>query len=102
LLHLIESQSLEQKIRAIYRNGASIEKTKYYFANYKEKLLFEQIEWVQADITDVHLRNCFLKYIRLPLRSDLLIKGRKINLINIEGTANVVNFALYGIENCAL
>jgi hypothetical protein len=52
LLYLIESESLEQKIRAIYRN-CQIEKTKSLFELYDKLSLFDAIEWVQGDIIDV-------------------------------------------------
>ncbi len=54
LLHLIESRSIgNEKVRAIYRSLASIKKTKSLFATYKKESLFDQIEWIPADITEV-------------------------------------------------
>lgn len=100
LLHLIESESLgDQKVRAIYRNLKSIEKTKSLFSLYKKNSLFDTIEWVQADIVDIpSLEHAFLgiDYVYHcaaiisfdPKDEDLLRKT------NIEGTANIVNFCL--------
>jgi uncharacterized protein YbjT (DUF2867 family) len=48
LLYLIESESLVKKIRAIYRNSSTIEKTKSLFELYDKLSLFDAIEWVQA------------------------------------------------------
>ena len=49
-LHLVENGDA---VRAIYRNAKTIEKTKSLFSLYKKESIFEKIEWIQADITDV-------------------------------------------------
>ncbi|KIA87202.1 NAD-dependent epimerase/dehydratase family protein [Flavobacterium sp. AED] len=96
LLHLIESG---ENVRAIYRNTKSIEKTKNLFNLYKKHDLFDAIEWIQADITDIPaLENAFegINYVYHcaalisfdPKDEDLIRK------INIEGTANIVNFCI--------
>jgi dihydroflavonol-4-reductase len=96
LLHLIESG---ENVRAIYRNTKSIEKTKNLFNLYKKSNLFDAIEWIQADITDIPaLENAFegINYVYHcaalisfdPKDEDLIRK------INIEGTANIVNFCI--------
>ncbi len=105
LLHIIESQNTGmEKIRAIYRNNASIEKTKSVFAFYKKEKLFQQIEWVPADITDVPSLEIAFQNIKTVYHCAALISfdpadENKLRKINIEGTANVVNFCIaYGIE----
>lgn len=96
LLHLVENGDT---IRAIYRNLASIQKTKNLFSLYKKESLFEKIEWIQADITDVpalemafenvkYVYHCAALISFDPKDEDLLRK------INIEGTANIVNFCI--------
>lgn len=96
LLHLIENG---ENVRAIYRNTKSIEKTKNLFNLYKKHDLFDAIEWIQADITDIPaLENAFegINYVYHcaalisfdPKDEDLIRK------INIEGTANIVNFCV--------
>jgi len=96
LLHLVENGDA---VRAIYRNTTSIQKTKYLFALYKKESLFEKIEWVQADITDIpslemvfenveYLYHCAALISFDPTDEDLLRKT------NIEGTANIVNFCI--------
>jgi uncharacterized protein YbjT (DUF2867 family) len=61
LLYLIESESLGvEKIRAIYRNSSTIEKTKSLFELYDKLSLFDAIEWVQ-DIIDVPTLSTHLK-----------------------------------------
>jgi dihydroflavonol-4-reductase len=51
LIHLIEKGEL---VRAIYRNLENIQKTKSLFSLYKKDILFESIEWIQADILEIH------------------------------------------------
>ncbi len=96
LLHLVENGDI---VRAIYRNLASIQKTKALFLRYKKESLFEKIKWVQADITNIpSLEMAFenVKYVYHcaalisfdPKDEDLLRKT------NIEGTANIVNFCV--------
>ncbi len=96
LLHLVENGDA---VRAIYRNITSIQKTKALFALYKKESLFEKIEWVQADITDIpslemvfenveYVYHCAALISFDPTDEDLLRKT------NIEGTANIVNFCI--------
>ena len=42
-----------QNIRAIYREIKSIDKTKLVFELHNKAHLFDKIQWVQADITDI-------------------------------------------------
>jgi dihydroflavonol-4-reductase len=96
LLHLIENG---ETVRAIYRNSESIQKTKKLFSLYKKEVLFEKINWIQADIIDVpslemafenveYVYHCAALISFDPKDEDLLRKT------NIEGTANMVNFCI--------
>jgi len=96
VLHLLENN---ESVRASYRSLSSIEKTKSLFALYGKEQLFEKIEWVAADITEVpsmakafagidHVYHCAAMISFDP--SD----EKQLRKINIEGTANVVNFCL--------
>lgn len=96
LLHLIENG---ESVRAIYRNLDAIQKTKDLFSLYKKEALFEKIDWIQADITDVpslelifenieYVYHCAALISFDPKDEDLLRKT------NIEGTANMVNFCI--------
>ena len=96
LLHLVEN---EESVRAIYRNLESIQKTKALFSLYKKEALFEKIDWLHADIIDVpsletafenvdYVYHCAALISFDPKDEDLLRK------INIEGTANIVNFCI--------
>lgn len=96
LLMLLEDN---EKVRALYRNTAGLEKTKSLFQNYNKASLFDAVEWIQADITDVpSLENVFVNidyvyhcaaFISFNPNDEKILRKT-----NIEGTANVVNFCL--------
>ena len=100
LLHLIESRDLGSKqIRAIYRTSESIEKTKSLFQLYNKTTLFDAIEWLKADIIDVPSLEHAFNGISQVYHCAAIISfdpkdEEKIRKINIEGTANIVNFCL--------
>ena len=105
LLHLIESRNnATEKIRAIYRTIESIEKTRSLFNLYKKINLFNFIEWVNADIVDVpSLESAFIGISQVYHCAAIISfdpkDEEKIRKINIEGTANIVNFCLsYNIQ----
>ncbi len=88
-----------EKLRAIYRNKSSILATKSLFELYEKGYLFDKIEWIKADITDIpSLEIAFANVVSVfhcaalisfdPNDEDLLRKT------NIEGTANIVNLSL--------
>lgn len=96
LLDLAEN---ETAVRAIYRTSDGIEKTKSLFKLYQKEHLFSNIDWVEADIIDIpslekafhnidYVYHCagFISYD--PNEEDLLRK------VNIEGTANIVNYCI--------
>ncbi|MDP3680859.1 MAG: NAD-dependent epimerase/dehydratase family protein [Flavobacterium sp.] len=100
LLHLIESRSIgSEKVRAIYRSIASMEKTKSLFATYKKESLFNQIEWIPADITEVPSLEIAFQNIDTVYHCAALISfdpkdEDALRKTNIEGTANIVNFCI--------
>jgi dihydroflavonol-4-reductase len=96
LLNLAEN---ETSIRAIYRTADSIKKAKSLFHLCQKEHLFPKIDWIQADIIDVPSLAAAFKNIDYvyhcaglisydPNDEDLLRK------VNIEGTANIVNFCI--------
>jgi nucleoside-diphosphate-sugar epimerase len=101
LLHLAEK---EAAIRAIYRTEKSIAKTKSLFSLYQKESFFSNIEWVQADITDVPSLEMAFKNIDYVYHCAALISydpndENQLRKTNIEGTANIVNFCLeYNIK----
>ena len=96
LLHLIENG---ENVRAIYRTKNNIQKAKSVFKLYKKEALFEKIEWLEADILDVpSLENAFIDIDYVYHCAALISFDPKdeeaLRKINIEGTANMVNFSI--------
>jgi dihydroflavonol-4-reductase len=104
VLHLLENG---ENVRAIYRAQSSREKTKSLFALYHKENLFEKIEWIHADITDVPLLSAAFENINAVYHCAAAISfdpddEKLLRKTNIEGTANVVNFCIaFGVEKIA-
>jgi len=95
-LQLIENG---ENIRAIYRDSTSKMATKSLFELYEKGNLFENIEWIQADITDVtSLEIAFANVATVYHCAALISFDPKdealLRKTNIEGTANIVNFCI--------
>ena len=89
----------EEKIRAIYRKSKQIEKTKSLFELYKKGDLFSKIEWIQADILDIPSLEIAFENVDYVYHCAGFISFNpddedKIRKVNIEGTANIVNFCI--------
>ncbi|WP_431156781.1 NAD-dependent epimerase/dehydratase family protein [Winogradskyella poriferorum] len=91
----------KEKVRATYRREKTLQRVKYVFSYFEENSeeLFNQIDWVEADINDIpaleqafkgitHVYHCAAFVSFEPDKYKLLRK------INIEGTANIVNLCL--------
>src|SRR6476620_7068389 len=96
LLHLAESETM---IRAIYRSPKSIKKTETLFNLYGKKHLFSKIDWVQADIIDVTSLATAFQDVDYVYHCAGLISydpddENRLRKINIEGTANIVNYCI--------
>lgn len=93
LLHLLQKN---EAVRAIYRSRPSVEKTKNLFRLENQLDLFDKIEWMEADITDIPalekaFRNVIQVYHCAALISFDTNDETALRKVNIEGTANVVN-----------
>lgn len=93
LLQLLQKN---EAVRAIYRNWSSVEKTKNIFRLENRMDLFDKIEWMEADITDVPALEKAFENIKHVYHCAALISfdttdEDSLRKINIEGTANVVN-----------
>lgn len=102
LLHLVKQG---KKVRSNYRTKESIEKVYKIFGFYSdEPNLINQIEWVQADITDISNLECLFEGVEQVYHCAALISFdpkdyKKLERTNVEGTANVVNLCLkFGIQ----
>lgn len=97
LLHLIQND--EQNIRAIYRNQSHIEKTKSFFNNNNSSHLFSKIEWINADILNIPSLEIAFQNIEFVYHCAAFISfnpddEEQLRKVNIEGTANIVNFCI--------
>ena len=97
LLSLTETNDC---VRAIFRTQESQNKTRNLFELYKKGHLFERIEWVEADINDIELLDLAFAKINRVYHCAALVSfdprnELKLRKINIEGTANIVNFCLH-------
>ena len=96
VLHLLENG---ENVRAMYRNFETTKKTKALFKMFEKEILFDKIEWVQADIIDVpSLGKAFAEIEKVYHCAAMISFEPKdeaqLRKVNIEGTANVVNFCL--------
>lgn len=96
LLRLIENG---ETVRAIYRNPISLQKTKSLFNLYQKGNLFDKIEWILADINEIPTLKKAFQDIEFVYHCAAIIsfdrkKEELLRKINIEGTANIVNFCL--------
>ena len=90
-----------ESVRAIHRKSSDLAAVKNVFSFYTNEpnIVFDKIEWMEADITDIpSLTNAFkgieyvyhaAAYISFNPRHYPVLKK-----VNIEGTANMVNFCL--------
>ena len=99
LLYQLTSQN--KQVRAIYRTKKSLDSVKNVFSYFSDDvdLLFSKIDWIKSDITDVpSLENVF-KGVTIVYHAAALVsfdekEYRKMRQVNIEGTANIVNFCI--------
>lgn len=96
----------EKKVRAIYRRAHKLEAVKHVFSYYSEnpESLYNKIEWIEADITNIPQLQDAFKDITHVYHCAAFIsfepdKFKQLKKINIEGTANIVNLSLiYNIK----
>ena len=97
LLHLLDNG---ESVRAIYRNSVTIEKTKALFNQHQKENLFPLIDWVEADILDVPSLVFAFENIEFVYHCAAVISfdpkdENVLRKVNIEGTANIVNFCIH-------
>jgi len=89
------------QVRAIHRRTSDLEAVKKVFSFYtnEPEILFNKIEWMVADITDVPSLTAAFKDIEYVYHCAAYISFNPRHLpvlkkVNVEGTANIVNFSL--------
>lgn len=101
--HLLFQIALsETKVRAIYRSKEKLQEVKKVFSYYTENhdSIFNKIDWFPGDILDVpSLENAFVGVTQVYHCAALISFDpkdfKKLNKVNVEGTANIVNYCLY-------
>lgn len=91
----------DNAIKAIYRTDKKREYVKKIFSYYTEDVdaIFSKIEWVLSDITDVFSLESVFKNITEVYHCAALVSFdpkdyRKMRQVNIDGTANIINFSI--------
>ncbi len=101
--HLLYQLTCEfDSIIAVYRDDHKIEKVKKIFSSYQNDYnnLFSKIQWLKADITDVpSLETVFTNNFKYVFHCAALVSFdpkdyQEMRKVNIEGTANIVNFSI--------
>jgi len=100
--HLLYQLSLtNDKIRAIHRKNSNLKAVENVFSYYTDnsKKQFQKIEWIEADIIDVSSLEKTFKDITHVYHCAAIVSFDKkdyqqMRKVNIEGTANMVNFSL--------
>jgi len=100
LLNLLKAG---QKVRALHRKNSDLKAVEhvlnYYTSTKEANTLFQQIEWFEADITNVPQLNKAFENIKYVYHCAALVSfdpadDKKLRKINIEGTANIVNLCV--------
>ena len=100
--HLLYRLSLENDaIKAIHRKSSDLRAVKNVFRYFSEdyEQLFQKIEWVEADITDIISLEEVFKNVTEVYHSAALVSFnskdyKSMDEINIEGTSNIVNLCI--------
>lgn len=96
----------EEKVRAIYRREHKLAAIKHVFGYYSEnsEMLYNKIEWVEADITDIPKLQDAFKDVTHVYHCAAFVsfepdKYHTLKKINTEGTANIVNLCISNSVN---
>ncbi|MBL7963050.1 MAG: NAD-dependent epimerase/dehydratase family protein [Flavobacteriales bacterium] len=96
---LLELVRAGRSARAIHRDGSGPAHVQRLFAHYGAEALFTKIEWVKADLLDVHGLSEAMQGVEHVYHAAAHIsfdprERKKLFAVNITGTAHVVNAAL--------
>ncbi|WNH13667.1 NAD-dependent epimerase/dehydratase family protein [Thalassobellus suaedae] len=98
---LYKLASNNENVKAIYRSSHKLENVKNVFSTYTKdyELLFNSIEWIQADILDIPLLSEAFKNVSYVYHCAAFVsfepdKYQLLRQTNIEGTANIVNLCI--------
>lgn len=96
LLHLLQNG---EEVRALYKTQENIQKTKALFDWKNQSDLFQKINWIHGCITEIPTLEIAFQNIDYVYHCAAFISfdpndETKLRKVNIEGTANIVNFCL--------
>lgn len=97
LLHFLLQNG--EKVKATFRNEKSLEKTQKVFEYYQAKHLFDQIFWVEADVSDYFSLKEIFDGVTSVYHCAAVVsfdrrRADKMYEVNIEGTQHLVNLSL--------
>jgi len=101
---LVQLLQENEEVKALYRSEKQIEKVKNVFAFHHQSILFDKVNWVKGDITDIPSLEIAFENITHVYHCAALISfdpndEEELRKVNIEGTANVVNCCIdFGIK----
>ncbi len=101
---LVKLLQKNEEVKALFRSEKQIEKVKNVFAFHHQTALFDKINWVKGDITDIPSLEIAFENVTHVYHCAALISfnpndEEKLRKSNIEGTANVVNCCIdFGVK----
>lgn len=101
---LVQLLQENEEVKALFRSEKQIEKVKNVFAFHNQTALFDKINWIKGDITDVPSLEIAFEKVTHVYHCAALISfdpsdEEELRKINIEGTANVVNCCIdFGVK----
>lgn len=101
---LVQLLQENEEVKALFRSEKQIEKTKNVFSFHNQLQLFDKINWVKGDITNIPSLEIAFENITHVYHCAALISfdpndEEELRKINIEGTANIVNCCIdFGIK----
>jgi len=98
LYHLLVENNA---VKAIHRKNSDLQAVKKVFSYYSDdfETVFNRIDWIEADITDVYLLEKAFESVTEVYHSAALISFnpkdyKAMRKVNIEGTSNIVNLCI--------
>ncbi len=98
---LLDLMKLNKPVRAIYRNPAKKEMVRKVFSYYVDTPndLYDKIEWIEADLLDFGAMEDAMHGVSEIYHAGAIVSfyptdHRSMMKVNVNGTANLVNFAL--------
>jgi len=93
---LVQLLQENEEVKALFRSEKQLKKVKNVFDFYNQTTLFDKVNWVKGDITDIPSLEIAFKNVTHVYHCAALISfdpsdEDELRKINIEGTANVVN-----------